>query len=598
MKTLYWLPVTCALHAVGQPLTFDYLVAGGGTAGLVIANRLSEDPGITVAVIEPGDDVRDDPMVLDVDLAGITYSPSLDWNYNSTVQPQLGDRILPYHSGKAIGGTTVINGMYYIRGDKANYDAWEKLGSSGWNWDTLFPYFICSENFTVPSSAQLDAGMTYIPHYHGRDGHLKTGNPYQVENGSFHSSARETCENLGITLNRDLNSGETRGYGAYPQTLDRDANVRESAARAYYEPIDSRSNLRVIKGIVKRITFNDSAGSELVATGFEYTDDQGNLVYITAEREVILSTGTLVSPVILESSGIGNPRVLARNGIQTKLALAGVGEGFQDQPLWTLLFQASTNISGHIPFAAFANAQDLFGTEIGSIAAATSRNLASWSQAVSQRLDGDLSPKALEARFRVQHDMIFNKNVSVTEFEFFSVGSIVGIVFSPTLPFSWGSIHLDSPEAVNNPAIDPNFLSIDFDVQTAIGAGRLARRIWSTKPLSNFTSAFLVPGDAALPKNATDAEWTDVLKSSCGSAYHGIGTCAMLPKKFGGVVDPTLKVYGTANVRVVDASVIPVLMSGHPSAAVYALAEKAAKLIKKSLATGICSVSSSPLSRF
>ncbi|KAI8953718.1 GMC oxidoreductase [Xylaria longipes] len=600
MKTLCWLLATLALRTACQPLAFDYVVAGGGTAGLVIANRLSEDPSITVAVIEPGDDVRDDPTVLDVDLAGVSYSPLLDWNYNSTVQPQLGDRALSFHAGKAIGGTTVINGMYYIRGDQANFNAWETLGSPGWNWDTLLPYFIRSENFTIPSSAQRDVGMTYVPHYHGERGHLKTGYPYQVENGSFYDSARYTCKSLGFALNQDLNSGETRGYGAYPQTLDRDANVRESSARAYYEPIDGRPNLRVIKGTVKRINFNDSASasSKLVATGFEYTDDQDNLLSITAEREVILSTGTLVSPLILESSGIGNSRVLARNGIQTKLSLPGVGEGFQDQPLWTLLFLASTNITGHIPFAAFATAQDIFGADTGSISATTSANLASWSEAVSQRLNGDVSPEALETRFRVQHDVIFNKNASVTEFEFFSVASVVGIVFSPTLPFSWGSVHLDSPGAVNNPAIDANFLSIDFDMQTAIGAGRLARKIWSTKPLSDFASAILVPGNTTLPENATDAEWAAFLPGNCGSAYHGIGTCAMLPRELGGVVDPTLKVYGTANVRVVDASVIPHLMSGHPSAAVYALAEKAAILIKKSLATGTCPVSSTLVSQF
>ncbi|KAI3317922.1 GMC oxidoreductase [Xylariaceae sp. AK1471] len=598
MKTLCLLLATFALCITCQSLAFDYLVAGGGTAGLVIANRLSEDPAITVAVIEPGDDVRDDPTVLDVDLAGISYSPLLDWRYNSTVQPQLGGKVLTHSAGKAIGGSTVINGMYYIRGDRANFDAWEKLGSPGWRWDTLLPYFMRSENFTIPSSAQLSAGMTYISRYHGEDGHLKTGHPYQVENGSFHNSAQETCENLGLSFNQDMNSGKTRGFGAYPQTLDRDANVRDSSARAYYEPIDRRSNLQIIKGTVKRITFGDHAGSKLVATGFEYTNEQGNLVSITAKREVILSTGTLVSPLILESSGIGNPRILARNDIQTKIALPGTGEGFQEQPLWVLMFQASNNITGHVPFAAFATAQDLFGSDTGSLAAATREKLVSWSKAVSQRLNGDVSPEALETRFRVQHDVIFTKNASVTEFEFFAFGSIVGIVFSPTLPFSWGSVHLDSPGAINNPAIDANFLSIDFDMQTAMSAGRLARKIWSTEPLSPLKRAFLVPGDSVLPENATDKEWTEYLTSSCVSAFHGIGTCAMLPQELGGVVDPTLKVYGTANVRVVDASVIPHLMSGHPSAAVYALAEKAAYIIKGSQATATCAVNSTLVSQF
>lgn len=424
-------------------------------------------------------------------------------------------------------------GMYYIRGDRANYDAWESLGSPGWNWKTLFPYFIRSENFTIPTSAQLGAGMSYVSRYHGEDGHLKTGYPYQVENGSFHNSAKETCERLGFHLNQDVNSGETRGYGAYPKTLDRDANIRESAARAYYEPIDSRPNLRVIKGTVKRITFSDSAGNELVATGLEYTDDQGDLVTLTAKKEVIISTGTHVSPLILEASGIGNSRyvqrtpdtrcctdmtfsrILARNSIETKLELPGVGEGFQEQPLWVLMFQASTNITGQVPFAAFSTAQDIFGAETDSIAAATKGNLASWSEAIAKRLNGGVSPSALETRFRVQHDVIFNKGASVAEFEFFSLGDTIGIVFSPTLPFSWGSVHLDAAGEIDKPAIDPNFLSIDFDRQVALKIGRLARKIWSNKPLSDLAGDFVVPGDAVLPEDATDAQWTEFLTSSC-----------------------------------------------------------------------------------
>ncbi|KAI0971691.1 GMC oxidoreductase [Xylaria arbuscula] len=554
MKALYCLSVSFTLCAACECLAFVFLVAGGGTAGLVIANRLSEDPSISVAVIEPGDDVRNDSLVLDVDLAGISFSPLLD-------RPTA-------------------------------------FGSPGWDWNALLPYFLRSEQFAIPTSAQRGAGITYLPQYHGEDGYLKTGHPYQIQNSSFHSAAQEACEPFGLLLNRDLNSGKTRGFGAYPQTLDRNANVRESSARAYYEPIDKRPNFQIIKGTVKRITFNDcTAGNELIASGFEYTDDQDNLVSITAKREVILSTGTFVSPLILEASGIGNPRVLANNGIKTKIALPGTGEGFQEQPLWALMFQSSANLSGHVPFAAFATAEDIFGAETSSIAASTSNQLASWAEAVSKRLGGDLSVEALKTRFQVQHDVIFKENASVAEFEFFSLGTMVGSVFSPTLPFSWGSVHLDSSGDVNNPVIDSNFLSLDLDIQTAMGAGRLSRELWSTQSLDKFTATFLVPGDSVLPPNATDTQWTKYLTSSCVSASHGVGTCAMLPRELGGVVDPTLKVYGTNNIRVVDASVIPNLMSGHPSAAVYAVAEKAADIIKEGFSPGNCPLASGLVSQ-
>ncbi|KAI1114108.1 glucose oxidase [Nemania sp. NC0429] len=410
------------------------------------------------------------------------------------------DRIIAHPAGKALGGTTVINGLYYIRGDKANYDAWERLGNPGWNWNTLLPYFLRTENFAIPTSAQQAARITY---------------------------------------------SQTRGYGSYPKTLDQEASVRESAARAYYEPIDGRQNLRIIQGTVKRITSGDSvSGSEFVATGVEHTDVNGNLRSVTVKREVIF--------------------LLDRSNIGTKVGLPGVGEGFQDQPLWVLMFQASNGFTGNVPSAAFANADDIFEGDTESIAAATRGKLATWSQAIAKRLNGGVSTDAL-----------------IAEFEFFSQGDIIGSVFSPTLPFSWGSVHLNAAAEIDNPTIDPNFLSIGFDMRAALKVGKIARKIWDTQPLSKLAGTLLNPGEAALPLNATDAQWTEFLTSSVGPAFHCIGACAMLPREMGGVVDPTLKVYGTANVRVIDAPVISHLMSGHSSAAVYALAEKAADIIKK-----------------
>ncbi|KAI0395816.1 GMC oxidoreductase [Xylariaceae sp. FL0594] len=554
---------TSVVRPVRGPMAFDYVVVGGGTAGLVIANRLSENPSITVAVIEPGKDVRADPGVLEIELAGIRYSPTLDWNFKSTVQNQLGNRVLGHHAGKALRGTTAINGMYYVRGDRAQYDAWEQLGNPGWNWDTLFPCFVRSEKFTVPTNAQLEAGISYNPHYHGKDGPLKTGFPYQVENGSFHDFAWKTCGSLGFELNQDLNNGETRGFGVVPRTLDRDANVRESAARAYYEPIDGRQNLRVIQGTVRRITSGDSIDGKLVAAGLEYTDSKGQLAYVAAKKEVILSAGTYVSPLILEASGIGNPSVLDRHEIHTKVALPGVGEGFQDQPLWILMFQAPPELTGHIPAAAFANVQDIFGTNTDSVAAVTKAELASWSEKIAERLQGGISASVLEKRFQVQHDVIFHHRASIAEFEFFAFKDTIGMVFSPTLPFSWGSVHLGATGEIEDPAIDPNLLSIEFDMQTALKVGQMARKMWSTEPLSKLAGTPLQPADGVLPENATDEEWTEFLTSVCEPASHCIGTCPILPREMGGVVDSALKVYGTANVRVVDASVMPHQISGH-----------------------------------
>lgn len=275
------------------------------------------------------------------------------------------------------------------------------------------------------------------------------------------------------------------------------------------------------------------------------------------------------------------------------------------------MFQAKTELKGQFPFAAFATAQDLFEAETGYIKESTQKSLHDWSKAIAQRLNGGVSAEALEKRFQVQHSVIFDEEASMAEFEFFSLGNVIGMVFSTTLPFSWGSVHLNAAGEIDKPVIDPNFLAINFDRQSAQKAGRIARKLWSTKPLSEFTGDFITPGEAALPKNATDAQWAEFLTSACKwkvfhiyvnsfkdrranrtncqgvPASHPVGTCAMLPRDLGGVVNPQLKVYGTANVRVVDASVIPHLMNGHTSAAVYALAEKAADLIKGNLTSSM-----------
>lgn len=209
--------------------------------------------------------------------------------------------------------------------------------------------------------------------------------------------------------------------------------------------------------------------------------------------------------------------VLARAGIQPRLELPAVGEGFQDQPLWVLMFQAKRKLTGQVPFAAFSTARDIFGAETDSLDASTQEKLASWSEQIATRLEGGVSASALEKRFQVQHDVIFDKKASIAEYEFFSLASqdITGMVFSTTLPFSWGSVHLDAAGEIEKPVIDPNFLSVDFDLQTAKEVGRITRKLWSTEPLSDFVGDLIAPGEAVLPKNATDEQWAQFLTSTC-----------------------------------------------------------------------------------
>lgn len=207
--------------------------------------------------------------------------------------------------------------------------------------------------------------------------------------------------------------------------------------------------------------------------------------------------------------------VLARAGVQPRLELPAVGEGFQDQPLWVLMFQAKGKLTGQVPFAAFSNARDIFGAQTDSLDASTKENLASWSELIAERLEGGISASALKRRFQVQHDVIFEKEASMAEYQFFSFGDITGLVFSTTLPFSWGSVHLNASGEIEKPVIDPNFLSVDFDLHTAKEVGKIARKLWSTKPLSDFVGDLVAPGAEVLPENATDEQWAQFLTSAC-----------------------------------------------------------------------------------
>ncbi|KAI1752442.1 GMC oxidoreductase [Xylaria castorea] len=575
------LAILSARVAYGE--TFDYIIAGAGTCGLVIANRLSADPKIRVAVIEPGEDVRNNINVTDPSLFTVAFDTPIDWQYSTTPQPGAGNRTIPWHAGKAIGGTSTINGMTYIRGDKPQFDAWESLGNEGWNWDTLFPYYEKAEKFTIPSAAQAAAGATYDAEVHGEAGHVHTGFPFFLTNSSFHELATESWEALGYPLIKDVNTGSVRGFSVWPQTLDRDQNLRYDSARSYYYGVEGRPNLTIIKGTVKKITWAHSfkTSQAAVAEGVEYVTPDGKLVELTAAEEVILSAGALRSPLILESSGVGNPSLLKELGIETLIDLPGVGEYLQEQPNTVLIYGSTQNMSGSAPYATFPTAQDMFGDETSAMKASTSAQIPDWAKKVAAASNGAVKVANVEKLLRTQHDLIFNKNVTIGETLTTASGGLLVSAMWLLLPFSWGSVHLTSVDAINAPAIDPRYFLIDFDLDVQIGLGRLSRKLWQTKPISNLVGSSILPTDDVLPRNATDEQWTSFISDTVSPNHHPIGTASMMSRELGGVVDPKLKVYGTKNVRVVDGSVLPLQFSGHLTATLYAVAERAAEIIIK-----------------
>ncbi|KAF1952101.1 alcohol oxidase [Byssothecium circinans] len=551
-----------------QAESYDYLIAGGGTAGLVIAGRLSENPKVSVLVIESGPDVRYDAIVQSGNFTFSSYNKSINWEYTSTPQAGANDRVLSYRAGKAVGGTSIVN--------EAQFDAFEKLGNPGWNWGSLFSYGKKGESFEGPNAAQTAAGVTANPEDYGTKGPLNISFPFSITNSSFGNSARETWKSIGINPVTDLNGGHTYGHASAPETLNRDKMLRSSSASAYYEPFDSRPNLKVIQGTVKRILWGKDKNNKAVASGFEYVDASSQTVQISAKKEVIISAGVYRSPLILEASGIGNPTLLKKLGVKVKSAVPGVGENMLDHHGSAVVYNTANILVGETPFATLVTAQDVLGNKTATMAASSRSQLSAWAKAASKYTGGAIDAKAYEKRFQIQHDLIFKQNVTIAELFQNNLGGAIVSQLWITHPFSWGSIHLKSLDSFNDPVIDAHIFSLQFDIDMLAAVARKEQQAYSTPPLSTF-----VEPNQVLPTNATDAQWTAYVRANGANAMHIVGTCAMLPLDLGGVVDSKLKVYGTSNVRVVDASVIPIELSGHTIGPVHAVAEKAADVIKK-----------------
>ncbi|KAH9897275.1 GMC oxidoreductase [Xylariomycetidae sp. FL2044] len=576
--------------------TADYVIVGAGPCGLLLANRLSADPDVTVTIVEPGCDQRENSNVVDPDGWQVLIGSGIDWKYNSVNQPGAGNRTIGFHAGKAIGGTSTINGMIYIRGDAAQFDAWESaLGNEGWNWATLLEHYQQIEGLIAPEPWQTAAGAAYDSTLHGSGGELRVGFSPSLVNGTMHELARATWANLSLPRNEDANGGHTTGFTVFPQTIDPTTNSRWDAATAFYWPIvDQRPNLNLVEGSVRRIVWSgadddDETEIPAVATGVEYLDADGNTVVLEARREVILSAGALRSPPILEMSGVGNPAILERFNITVKVDLPGVGENFQEQPIATVAALSSYEESGFLPYATFADAEALFGQQLPAVAAAVEANIAGWASDMAAGSSGGVDAGALEQVLRIQYDLLFNKGVSMAEIIGNDARPFMAFSIWPLMPFSRGSVHIGSATVdndnvvdINNPAIDPKFMHVDFDLDTLVALAKLSQLFFGTEPVSDIITSQLTPN---LPSTATDAEWKANMRASFGSNSHSMGSAAMMSRELGGVVDPALKVYGTENVRVVDASVIPMQFSGHLTATLYAIANKAAGIIMNSTQT-------------
>lgn len=293
---------------LSEESTYDYIVVGGGTSGLVVANRLSELEDVTVLVIEAGDSVLNNPNVTDTAGYSKAFGTAIDWAYETVNQEYGGNITTTMRAGKALGGSSTINGMIYLRAQSVQIDAWGAFGNNGWNWSTLFPYYKKSEQFQAPSdySWLQGSGASYNPSYHGYSGPLKVGWDVEQLNDGIAQKLNTTYQNIDVPYNEDPNGGSMVGFTVYPKTVDAVKNVREDAARAFYWPYENRANLHVLLNThANKLTWKE--GENVTADGVEVTFANGTTSVLKAGREVILAAGALKSPILLELSGVGNP---------------------------------------------------------------------------------------------------------------------------------------------------------------------------------------------------------------------------------------------------------------------------------------------------
>jgi choline dehydrogenase len=526
--------------------SFDYVIVGAGPAGCVLANRLSADPANRVLLLEAGG--RDDYIWIHIPV-GYLYcmgNQRTDWCFKTEAEPGLNGRALAYPRGKVLGGCSSINGMIYMRGQARDYDQWRQLGNAGWSWDDLLPYFRRSED-QVRGADDM----------HGAGGEVRVEE--QRLSWEILDAFRDAAAETGIPKVDDFNRGNNEGCGYFQVTQRR--GIRRSAARSFLHPVMKRPNLTVM-------THAQARRVRLVgrrATGVEFWRD-GEASVASASREVILAAGAVGSPQLLQVSGIGPGELLQRHGIAVHHALAGVGENLQDHLQLRMAYKVSNTRTLN------ERANRLIGRlGIGLEYALFRRG--PMSMAPSQLgafAKSDPARETPDLQYHVQPLTLDRFGEPLHAFPAFTA-SVCNL-----RPTSRGSIRITSADAREAPAIKPNYLATDEDRRVAVAAIRLTRRICGAPALARFAPEEFKPGsefqsDAELEKAAGDIATT---------IFHPVGTCRMGPDE-NAVVDERLRVHGIASLRVVDASIMPVITSGNTNAPTVMIAEKAADMIRE-----------------
>ena len=554
---------------------FDYIIVGGGTAGCVLANRLTEDPNVEVAMVEQGPDGNSRKRLVRTPLGVASFfvpflkflggAKLVDW-HESAPEPGLQGRKIALPRGRAVGGSSTINGMLYVRGQREDYDHWRDLGNEGWGFDDLLPYFKKVETFEAlknpASTRHLKFGSRPIseqidPAYHGTEGPV-TVSPMRHAN-PLCPAFFDAAVAVGMPLNADYNGASQEGVGYY-YYVNKDG-YRASAESAYIDPIRDRRNLTIISDtkVLKITTEGNRATGIICSTAGERRE-------LKARREVILCTGSFISPQLLMLSGIGDAGQLKRHGIDLVQHLPGVGANLQDHVDTWVKYRAKSSTPYGISWKALpANIAHLFRWLLGRRGMLAS---------TTSEAGGFFSTVAGVRRPNIQ--LFFNVTLGMVQdaASIFGHGWLVHVC--DLRPHSSGHIRLKSADPYETPEILFNFFRGDSTMDALVAGIKRVREITAQAPFKKHFDQELVPGEDVTSDGALQA----YIRQNCATLYHPVGTCRMGRGPMD-VVDPaTLKVHGMEGLRVIDASIMPEIVSANTMAATYCIAEKGADLIK------------------